>query len=110
MGHAYTWRSSCLSLVVALMCMTGISWKSCLLVELASELMTISHLAPSKNKPSIYAPSRGASLCVRIDEIRDESTNARQKMCRLAAPFSKPDKNDCAVAHTQPLVAYAAPT
>lgn len=90
MGHAYTWRSSCLSLVVALMCMTGISWKSCLLVELASELMTVSHFAPSKNKPSIYAPSRGASLCVGIEEIRRCQRMLDRKYV-LAAPFSKLD-------------------
>lgn len=42
--------------------MSGISKNNSFRRELANEFIRLSHRAPSKTKPSIFAPSRGASL------------------------------------------------
>lgn len=61
-GHSYMFRKSCLSLMMAFTCITGITGNSSLRVDSTMQPIVKSQRAPSSNSPLIMAPSLGATL------------------------------------------------
>lgn len=61
-GHSYMFRKSCLSLMMALTCTTGIIGNNSFKMESTIQPMVKSQRAPSNINPLIIAPSLGAIL------------------------------------------------
>lgn len=61
-GHSYMFRKSCLSLIMAFTCITGITGNSSFNIESTMHPDVTSQRAPSNINPFIMAPSLGANL------------------------------------------------